>query len=401
MMNMESRNQYLKEVRKEYLKALKKEKSVILNEAERRTCLNRKTLIKKLKAKSNIDVERYEKRKKPRYYNNEVRAVLERLWKIFDFPCSKRLKPNLTIEMLNRLRLLGEIDCNYETTSKLLKISTPSIDRLLQHAREEEKVHQKRKKKSNPLLFEKILTKTSSECERNMLGIIQMDHVEHCGSSKGGGYVCTLSTTDVCSGWFEAEAMMGTGQERTFAGVKRIRKRMPFKWKEMHPDNGTGFINDMLYRYSVEEKLSFTRSRPYKKNDNCWIEQKNRTHVRKVIGILRYDTRKELDAINDLYRNELRLYKNFFCPCMKLVSKERINGKMYKRYDQPKTPYNRIMESKEVSDEVKARLKAEYDSLNPAELKRKIDKKIHNLYSVYRGKKVKVKIKNKTVSVSF
>lgn len=116
---------------------------------------------------------------------------------------------------------------------------------------------------------------------------------------------------------------------------------MPFDWKEIHPDNGVGFINDMIYRYAREE-LQFTRSRPYKKNDNCWVEQKNRTHIRKIIEILRYDTKKELDIINDLYRNEIRLYKNFFCPCMKLISKERINCKMH---NDSKTPYERLMES--------------------------------------------------------
>jgi hypothetical protein len=135
------------------------------------------------------------------------------------------------------------------------------------------------------------------------------------------------------------------------------------------------------------------------------VEQKNRTHVRRMIGVLRYDTQKELDIINDLYRNELRLYKNFFCPCMKLISKERINGKMYKKYDDPKTPYERVLESNEISDEVKTKLRKQYEELNPAELKRTIDKKIHNLYNAYREKKMpkknKTRSKIKTASVSF
>jgi len=402
---MESRNQYLKEVRRNYIKASKKEKGVILTEAEKITNLNRKTLIKKLKYISNIDKGKEDKRRKPKYYDNKVRAVLEKLWKIFDYSCSKRLKSNLKLEMLNKLRLLNEISCKDEVALKILKISIPSIDRLLKHAKETEKINRKYKKKSNPLLFDKILTKTSDELNRNTLGIIEMDHVEHCGSNKAKDYVCTLSCTDICSGWFEAEGMMGMGQERTLRGVKLARERMPFDWKEMHPDNGTSFINDILYRYSLDQELEFTRSRPYKKNDNCWVEQKNRTHVRKIIGMLRYDTKKELDIINDLYKNELRLYKNFFCPCMKLISKERINGKMYKKYDNPKTPYERIMESNEVSNEIKLKLKKQYEELNPAELKRVIDKKIHNLYNAYKEKKIPKKIKMKTeiktASVSF
>ena len=387
MMNMETRNEYLKEVRGEYLKASRKEKGVILNEAAKITSLDRKTLIKKLKALSNIDKRKEDKRKKPKYYDNEVKAALERLWEIFDFPCGKRLRPSLNPDMLNMLLREGEICLSDKVMLKLLKISPPSIDRCLEHARKTRGMNVLKKSKSNPLLFDMILTKTSSEFDRTVIGNIEMDHVEHCGSNKGGDYVCSLSSVDRASGWFKGEAMINMGQERTHEGIKRTRQRMPFDWKEIHPDNGTSFINEMIYRYAKEEEIEFTRSRPYKKNDNCWVEQKNRTHIRRMIGILRYDTRKELDIINDLYRNEIRLYKNFFCPCMKLISKERINGKMCKKYDEPKSPYERLMGSDQITDEKKTELRKIYESLNPAELKRSIDRKLMNLYNAYKEKK--------------
>ena len=142
-------------------------------------------------------------------------------------------------------------------------------------------------------------------------------------------------------------------------------------------------MNYALYSYTEKHGVEFSRSRPYKKNDNCFVEQKNSTHVRGVIGYLRYDTEKERVVISSLYRGELRLYKNFFQPIMKLASKERVSGKIHKKYDTPRTPYRRLMESDAVSDEQKLSLTATYESLNPAELKRKIEEKLKDLRRAY------------------
>lgn len=148
----------------------------------------------------------------------------------------------------------------------------------------------------------------------------------------------------------------------------------------MHSDNDTAFINDQLERYAHSEGIKFLRSRPYKKNDNCFVEQKNSTHIRAILGHLRYDTDQEQEIINSLYRGEFRLYKNFFQPVMKL------KGKIHRRYDVPKTPYQRLMESDQISEETKKKLKEIYLSLNPAELKRRIDEKIHMLFEAYEEK---------------
>lgn len=180
---------------------------------------------------------------------------------------------------------------------------------------------------------------------------------------------------------------MGKGQQRALAGLDNCRKRTPFPWKEFHPDNGTNLLNFAVYAYAEKEGLEFSRSRPYHKNDNCFIEQKNSTHIRQVIGCLRYDTEEELNCLNDLYRHELRLYKNFFQPVIKLISKERISGHIKRKYDGAKTPYRRLTESDQISKEEKEKLMAIYRSLNSAELKRNIDKKLDNLYKIYQKKK--------------
>jgi len=151
-------------------------------------------------------------------------------------------------------------------------------------------------------------------------------------------------------------------------------------------DNGSEFINQIFYKYCQREKLEFTRSRPYRKNDNAYVEQKNWTHVRKIFGYQRYDTYEELSIINDLYHNELRLYKNFFQPVMKLKSKERVGGRVKRKYEVAKTPYQRLMESGQIRDEVRDELQGIYLSLNPARLKRNIDAKLDKLYEAYAGK---------------
>jgi len=404
MMNMESRNQYLEELRDEYLKTKsKKKKSKLLEEAEKRTKLCRKHLIVKLRVSSSIDNRKEERKKRQEYYDGYVKVALVRCWEIFDRPCGQRLKPLLETET-DRLIRRGELKCSNRTAEKLKAMGSATIDRKLKHQKEVEHVQRKYRKR-NPLLFQKIPVKTSDEWDRNELGNIQMDHVEHCGQSAAGQFVCSLSNNDIATGWWEGEAIMGMGQERTHQAIEKARKRTPFSWKEIHPDNGVGFINDIIYRYTQKQGIAFSRSRVYKKNDNCWVEQKNRTHVRNIIGYLRYDSKQEMDIINSLYRNELSWYKNFFQPVMKLISKERIEGKMHKKYDKAKTPYHRVIESNQVSENIKKELEEIYDSLNPAELKRNIDIKIRRLYKVYQKKNISQKVasdkKLKPISVRF
>jgi hypothetical protein len=401
-MDMYSRNQYLEVLREEYLKVSKKQRSKLLDEAEQRTKLCRKHLIVKLRPTVSFKPKNRKKRKE--YYDSYVKEILVELWKVFDRPCGQRLKPLLKTEV-DRLRELGEIFCSDEVVEKLKQVSSKTIDRKLKHQKEVEYLKRRYQKKVHPLLYQKILVKLSDEWDRSQLGNIQTDLIEHCGQSAKGEYINTVSNTDISTGWWEGEAIMGRGQISTLEGLDRVRKRFPFAWKEIHSDNGTEFINAHLFRYTEKEGLGFSRSRPNKKNDNCFVEQKNWTHVKKYVGYLRYDTLKELEILNDLYQNELRLYKNFFQPVIKLISKERIGGKIHRKYDLAKTPYQRVMESKEVSEEKKQELKEIYNSLNPAELKRTIDKRLDLLYETYKKKNKVLKVeptkKLKPISVTF
>ncbi len=289
-------------------------------------------------------------------------------------------------EQVDNLRDLGELVISNEVAEKLKRIAPATIDRKLRHQKEVMHLKRKHHRKNNPLIYQKVPVKAGG-WDRSLVGQVQIDLVEHCGQSASGPFVNSVSCAEIATGWWEGEAVMGKGQERTFNALTNIRGRVPFSWLEIHPDNDNTFINWHLVRYAEEEGIGFSRSRRYKKNDNCFVEQKNSTHVRGTFGHLRYDTDKELGIINDLYRNELGLYKNFFQPVMKLKEKIRDKGKIHRKYDVPKTPYQRLIESGQIPEETKKKLQDLYQSLNPAQLKRKIDEKLEKLYKAYEEKR--------------
>lgn len=389
---MESRNQYLDRLIRKYggyHLQTKKKKTLLLDEYTQTTGQNRKYVIEKLRLGTWVEQMRKKKIKKKRtrkrYYDNTVKYYLIKCWSIFDQPCGQRLASILEKEVYHLIQS-GELHCSNEIAEKLKCISPRKIDDLLKTHKEKEQQKRQYSYKNNPLLYEKIPTKLSDEWDRSITGNIQIDLVENCGRYNYGEYIHTLSTTDICSGWWEGQAQLTRSMKVTIKSLKKIKQRYPLEWKSIHTDNDTAFINEQLAAYSRKEHLDFTRSRPYKKNDNCWIEQKNSTHVRRCIGHLRYDTLKEMNIINDLYANEVRLYKNFFQPVMKLISKERIGGHIKRKYDKPKTPYLRIMERHDVDLSVKKKLRKQYESLNPALLKRQIDKKLSHLRRLYEFK---------------
>jgi len=387
-MNMDARNQYLKVLQDRYFKAKsKKEKSSILDEYCQNTGQNRKYVIRKINSPIPSAPK---KRKREEIYDGHVRTALVKVWEIFDYPCGQRLEPILK-KQVDNLRELGELLIPDEVAEKLKKISPATIDRKLGHQKQVLHRERKHRRGNNSLIYQEIPIKAGG-WDRSLVGQVQIDLVLHCGSSASGLFINSLSVVDIATGWWEAEVIMGSGQERTFKALTNIRKRAPFVWLEIHSDNDTAFINWHLVRYAKAEGIGFSRSRGYKKNDNCFVEQKNSTHVRGTIGHLRYDTDKEQKIINSLYRDVLAPYKNFFQPVMKLKEKVRIKGKIHRKYDVPKTPYERLMESGQISEETKKQLQKIYQSLNPAELKRKIDEKIHLLFEAYEEKNGRGKI---------
>ena len=206
---------------------------------------------------------------------------------------------------------------------------------------------------------------------------MEMDTVAHNGGDPGGQFICSLDLVEIFSSWSEQRAVMGKGKIGVVKQIESIKQSVPFKIKGLDSDTGSEFVNWHMVDYCAENKIFFTRSRPDRKNDNAYVEQKNYTHIRKRLGYRRYNTQKQLKLINDLYKNELRLFNNFFRPVMKIESKEKINNSVCKkRYDKAQTPYQRLINSNKISKQKKEELTILYLSLNPVQLKKVIDRKL-------------------------
>jgi hypothetical protein len=225
--------------------------------------------------------------------------------------------------------------------------------------------------KPGTLLKKQIPIRTFAEWDEQRPGFAEIDLVGHDGGVAAGDYCQTLDLTDIATTWTETQAVRNKAQTWVFAALKEIRQNLPFSLLGIDSDNGSEFINKYLVEYCQKQKLSFTRSRPYRKNDNCFVEQKNYSVVRRAVGYQRYDTEAQLNLLNELYAT-LRLYTNFFQPTMKLKAKERVGSKVIKRYDRAQTPYQRVLAAVQVSEAEKQSLRAKYKTLNPAALKRKL-----------------------------
>ena len=378
---MHAREQYLEQVRKEYRRASKKEKTRLLNEARKRTRLARKVLIRKLAHPAKL---KQTKAKRGVSYGADVLTTLVEVWEVFGFACGQRLVAALRTEV-PRMRAAGHLKCSDQVAAKLAKISASTVDRLLRREKQVRRVNRPRSATVHPLLYQKIPVKVAADWDTDEVGNVQIDYVEHCGRSTGGQYIHTVSVVDIASGWWEGEAIPARTQEATREALDRIRKRAPFRFREIHPDNDHGLINDLLWRYCRQRQIKLSRSRPYKKNDNAWVEQRNWTHVRKEVGYRRFDTTGELAALTALYA-ALRLYKNFFQPALKLKTKERVGGKIHRKYEAAATPYQRLLDSGQLSAVAEKRLRKQYEQLNVVELRRDIDRLRNALFDLVEGK---------------
>ncbi len=364
-----------------YQKARKKDKGIMLNEFIELTGYGRcyaSSVLRSHGKKVRIsetkvlmgDVRKKAGGKRARLYDNAVLEALKRVWYIMDCICGKRLAPVLK-EIVPRLERYREISIEVETRKKLLRISPATIDRLLAKERRKQTIKGRSNTKPGTLLRNQIPIRTFSEWNEQRPGFVEIDLVGHDGGDAQGEFIQTLDVTDVCTTWTETEAVRNKAQKWVFEALKDIRGRMPFALLGIDSDSGSEFINHHLFRYCREEGITFTRSRSYRKNDNCFVEQKNYSVVRRAVGYLRYDTEEDLCILNELYRH-LRLYTNFFQPTMKLIQKTRIGSRVTKKYDTPKTPYRRVLASPDVPERDKEALRKQYLKLNPAALKRRI-----------------------------
>jgi hypothetical protein len=398
-MDMNAREQYLKTLREEYRRASKKEKTRLLNEARKRTRLNRKVLSRKLAHPAAVPGERKRPVRKA-IYGADVVGVLVRIWVMFDCPCGQRLAPALGQEV-ERLRQSGEVRCSNEIAGKLKRIAPRTIDRLLAGERQTRRLQKNRNPAVHPLLYQKIPVKVASDWDTTEVGNLQVDYVEHCGRSNGGDYVHTLSMADIASGWWEGEPIPARTQKATQEALGQIRERIPFRIQEIHPDNDGGLINQLVWDYCKRAGIRMSRSRPYQKNDNAWVEQRNWSHVRKMVGYQRYDTMPELLLLRELY-GYLRLYKNFFQPTMKLKSKTRVKGKIHRQYEPARTPYQRLLECGQLTRKATKQLQQQYELLSVAGLKQKIDALRDRLFRLVESKPGNegIKVRRKGVGIS-
>lgn len=405
-LTMKERKAVTRKVSERYRRARKKEKGVILDEFIEITGYNRKYASSVLrvagtdiwigKAVCRGDTKKKGKRGRPRHYGEEVFGVVKQLWEMMNFMCGKRLKAVLP-ELVRKLRKHGEIEVDKETQRKLLRIGASTIDRMLSGERKKVQLRGRSGTKPGTLLKHQIPVRTFSEWDEGVPGFLEIDLVGHDGGDGSGDYIQSLNCVDICTDWTETVAVRNKAQVWTFNGLREVRERLPFELLGIDSDNGGEFINHHLLRYCKDEKLTFTRSRPYRKNDSCHVEQKNYTAVRQYAGYVRYDTEEELELLNDLYRN-LRLYLNFFHPTAKIKSKERVGSKVKKRYHKPLTPYRRVLDSPNIPKETKRKLKRLSGRLNPAELKRTIEKIQDELWKrTLKKRKKTIAIKKKKI----
>jgi len=268
-----------------------------------------------------------------------------------------------------------------EVEVQLCQMSPSTIDRLLCPWRRLGGRRPFSTTKPASLLKSSIPIRTFADWREDKPGFLEADLVFHCGESTEGFYLNTLSTVDVATGWSECAGVWGRGQERVASAVHRVQQRLPFPLLGLDSDNGSEFINQYLYAYCQREKITFTRSRSYKKNDSCHVEQKNWSVVRRLVGYDRYNSRAALEALNRIY-DLLRLYVNFFQPVMKLVTKTRHGAKVHKVYDTARTPYQRLLQAGVLTEAKRQELAAVYHGLNPVLLLKQINENLETLWNL-------------------
>jgi len=324
---------------KRYRQASKKEKTRILDELCKTTRYHRKYAIERLgQAEECGTAKPRARRKRKHLYSQEILRVVEKIWEESGYPWSVRLKE---IFVCWGPWIATRYGLTKVQEAQLLRISARTIDRALKDKKRGLRRRLYGRTKPGVLLRHRIPIK----CEHWDVakpGFLELDTVSHSGENASGTFGYSLNLTDIGSTWVETRAVLGKGEVGILEAFREIGEVLPFAVAAIDSDNGGEFINHHLWRHCETEKIDFTRSRPYKKDDNAHIEQKNWTHVRKLIGWDRYDTPEAIEAMNDLYANELRLYMNLFQPSVKLIRTERRGSRKTRRYDSPKTPLDRL-----------------------------------------------------------
>ena len=396
-LSMQEKKALAREVSKRYQKAGRKEKTEILNELVKTTGYNRKYVLHILANWGRIVVASIDgktasikasssKRRKgggrKQKYSGDFVIVLRKIWAFFSYRCGKILAPFMREQM-------GFLEGPFRITEKdkelLLLVSPSTIDRLLKQDKKKLALKGKSGTKPGKLLKKQIPVRTYYADADKKPGFFEIDTVHHCGTSDSGEFCLTLTATDVYSGWVELRPTLNKAHKWVFEALLDIKATLPFLLTGIDSDNGSEFINSALLKWCQDERIQFTRSRAYRKNDNCFVEQKNFTCVRNFVGYYRFSAEAERDALALVYRSLCPLL-NFFMPTIKLISKTRVGTKIKKVYDKKiLSPYQRLMLSSDLSGEVKADLARRYALYDPVKLQREVHKAVDALVSQNRA----------------
>ncbi len=389
-MSLKARSELCDSIKERYRGSLRKEKKKILDEFAFATGYHRKHAIRKLGWSPVKKTAPPRPPRAPRLYTRDVQEALFTVWKAANCICTKRLIPYLPtfVESLERF---GRLDLDSDTRRLLFSLSAATADRILYRFRHAGLTQPRARAPGNPTLKTLIPVRTFADWIENRPGYVEADLVWHCGSYAGGAFVNSFVLTDVETGWTECFALLYRDSEFVIRAFKEAQKRFPFPVLGLDTDNGSEFITYKLLNYCQDENIKFTRSRPWKKNDQCFIEQKNGHIVRRLIGYERFEGLAATRVLSELYR-VIRLYVNFFQPSMRLLSKSRMGAKTYRKYDVPRTPYDRLLSSENVTKRVKQKLRREYRSLDPVRLLSEIERLQDKLWS-YANKEIAMRSK--------
>ena len=379
-MSLQSKREVLVLLRPRYARAGKKFKVKILDEYCATWGCHRKSAIRVLNHGRVVRGTRSAGR--PPTYGAAHLPALKTIWLAAQQPCGKRLAAALPLWLPYYEATHREL--NRDVREQLLTASPATLDRLLADTRLH---HQRGRAATKPgtLLRQQIPIRTE-HWDVTQPGFVEADTVALCGESLAGDFLWTLTLTDIFSQWTEPRAMWNRGAEGTLAQLKDIEAQLPFALLGFDCDNGGEFLNHHLVRHYLErpQPVCFTRSRPYHKNDNARVEQKNWTHVRQLLGYQRYDNPAVVARVNDLCRGQWSQLLNYFCPAMKLVEKIKEGSRYHKRYDAPQTPCQRLLASATLTGAQRHRLTTTQSRLNPFDLQKQIDCKLKTIFALAR-----------------
>lgn len=382
----ESKHELAEGWHERYLRAGRKERGRLLDEFVVLTGYHRKYATVLLRHGPPVGMGSLRKRGRPVVYGPSVLSALTVAAEAAGWICGKRLAPFMA-ELVPALEREGALDLDEEVRGRLLAVKAATIDRRLRTIRAGEKPRGISTTRPGSLLKRQVPVRTYTPWDEQFPGFLEIDTVAHCGTTTEGEYICTLSATDLATGWTETQAVMGKTQRAVHGALEEIRARLPFPLLGIDFDNGAEFLNGHLIRYCQAEEITYTRCRAYHKNDQAHIEQKNWSVVRAFVGYDRFESAASLVQLRKVYEH-LRLYVNLYQPAMKLVGKERDGSHVKKCYDVAKTPLRRAVEAGVITEAKRAELERAMAEHGPLSLKRRIDAELDKLWRLRVGGQV-------------